>query len=258
MTETTQNQIDQELHQPLLQYAKLGTMKESLQKKIACRLWGCSRGLPKGYQSGIATYFSNFQKEINLWSSPKKQNLAIDTYADFLDLVEHLTAHKDKKRNSQEILRFFPIIKTGLPTTGKVGHVDTEISLAARYQFTTQEEVDNAMELTVGLWLMIYLGPSDPNIFLGLGRSHAQWPQSMTLEQFLTTNFTTAPGPTISRSAQFSKDLTARNLDRIGGFQIMWTSSLTNHLTFNDDAMTIVLYHFASVLSLHEGNDKQQ
>lgn len=193
-----------------------------------------------------------------MWSSPKKQNLVIDTYADFLDLVEHLTAHKDKRRDSEEILRFFPVIETKLQASGKVGRIDTKVPLAVRYKSTTQEEVDNAIELTIGLWLMIYLGPSDPDIFLGLGRSHAKWPQNATLEQFLTTNFTTAPGPTVSKDAQFSRDLTARNLDRIGGFQIMWTSSLRNHLTFDDDTMTVVLYHFASVLNLHKKKDGRQ
>ncbi|KKY19555.1 hypothetical protein UCDDS831_g05214 [Diplodia seriata] len=127
-----------------------------------------------------------------------------------------------------------------------------------RYQFTTQEEVDNAIELTVGLWLMIYMGPSNSDIFLGVGRWHIDWPNHMSLIQVLDTNFETSPLPPVVRGEQFPKDLCVYNLERIGGFQIMWTSSLKNHLAFDEETMTIVLYHFATVLDLHEKNDEQR
>lgn len=247
---------DQELNQPLLRYAKNGAIKESLQNKIACRLWDSPHGISEKHKAGLTTYFAHFQKEINLWSAPK-QDIAIDTYNDFLDLVRHLTTHKDKVRGSPEILEFFPEIKTRGLSSSKVSAGDSSIPLATRYRSTTQEEVDNAIKLTIGLWLMIYLGPSNPHIFLGIGRWHIEWPHDMSLKQAIAMNFDKASQPAVLKGTQFPKDLNVHNLERIGGFQIMWTSSLKNHLAFNDETMTIVLYHFSSILSLHESNSEQ-
>lgn len=248
--------LDAELNKPLLHYADNGTIEQSLQTKIANRLWGAENLTNEKHKASLATYFAHFQTEINLWSAPR-QDVAIETYNDFLDLVAHLTVHKDKSRSSTEILKFFPPIESENFKMQGRRSCKIDLPLSERYEFTTQMKVDNAIELTLGLWLMVFMGPTSPSIFLGLGRWHSNWPNDTSLTEMLEKNFEKTLQRQDSKQTQFPKELTAHNLERIGGFRIMWTSSLKNHLAFDENSWTIVLYHFAGALRLHECQENQ-
>ena len=68
-----------------------------------------------------------------------------------------------------------------------------------------------------------------------------------TLESFLLDRF--RPQRTLSHEAvKLEKTFTARNLDRIAGIQIVWTSNLADHLQMIDDDTRVVIFHYASFL----------
>lgn len=247
--------IDLELDQPLLRYSEDGTIAKSLQAKIASQLFGTSVCTSEKYRTGLETYFAHFQKELNLWSATQ-QDIAIDTINDFLELVDHLIKYKDSPRDSAEVLAFFPTIDSGA-VEGQVRKVgDTKIALAKRYPYTTRKAANNALELAVGLWLMVYMGPSDSNIFVG--RSHLKWPTGSALNDVVLEAFPKIPQHVAVKGCNFRQGLNAYNLERIGGFQIKWTSSFKDHLALDEDTGTIVLYHLATVLSLRKQEEGQK
>ena len=62
----------------------------------------------------------------------------------------------------------------------------------------------------------------------------------------------TQPVPVSSRWPQ---SLTLYNLERIGGFEIVWTDHLADHLFLDEDLGTIKVYHHAYVLQCHQSGN---
>ncbi|KAH7062213.1 hypothetical protein B0J12DRAFT_230244 [Macrophomina phaseolina] len=159
------------------------------------------------------------------------QDIAIDTINDFLELVDHLIKYKDSPRDSPEVLAFFPTIDSGA-VEGQMRKVgDTKIALAKRYPYTTRKAANNALELA--------------------------WPTGSALNDVVLEAFPKTPQHVAVKGCSFRQDLNAYNLERIGGFQIKWTSSFKDHLALDEDTGTIVLYHFATVLRLRKQEEGQ-
>lgn len=238
---------DADLDQFLLPLVGSIELPESLQEKIVTRFWhhqspsAASRFQPQRYTA----YFDYFKCECYNWRASGKP-VAIDTYRDLLDLVDHLRANRMESRSSSKILAFFPPIQLSLQPRLSQQLTNPLQPLATRHPACSKDGASNAIDLTVSLWLMITVG------FLGAVmapvRSSVEWPQDKSLDDFINATFRSENSAKEQKLARWSKMLNAYNLNRIGGFTIHWTSNLADHLLFDDDLEIIYLYHHASVL----------
>ncbi|KAL8724090.1 MAG: hypothetical protein Q9166_008141 [cf. Caloplaca sp. 2 TL-2023] len=60
------------------------------------------------------------------------------------------------------------------------------------------------------------------------------------------------PPPSYMDNVKLPQSFTAANLEKIGGMQVLWTNSLTNHLLLQDDDTKVMLFHHVSALRLQQ------
>ena len=219
-------------------------LDERLRDHITRSLWSNQQHL------NSAAYFQYFQEECETWrlsGSP----VTIQTYHDFLDLVEHLKRTRSQKRSALAVLDFFPPLTTDDEKTSTPSLVDE--SASAQLQLPLRHRVPhcdlasttNSIFLTVRLWLMLNVG-SSTILSLFPGKSSPEWVEDQSLDEFIESCFPTSEwGPRLS---QWPFSLNAYNLERVGGFELVWTDHLADHLYLNEDLGTISIYHHVQVL----------
>lgn len=105
------------------------------------------------------------------------------------------------------------------------------------------QAVDNTIDLCASVLLMTEIGKSQ----IGLSaRTPVRW-DGDSLKAALAEYFT--PQKTLDvDSPKLEKLFTARNLSRVGGLHIIWTTNLADHLRFIDDSHSVFVFHCASFL----------
>ena len=193
-------------------------------------------------------YFQYFRLECDTWIRSGVA-VTIETYGDLLSLIEHLKRHRDAPRNSAPILDFFPLV---LPISKEqpsfvqdTNRENLHLPLKDRYPYCNITSAQNSIFLAVRLWVMLNVGSSTINTFVA-GRTNLEWPEGQSLDDFIKTSFPASDlGPKLS---QWPISLNIRSLERIGGFNIIWTDHLADHLYLNEDLDTINVYHHVQVL----------
>jgi hypothetical protein len=178
--------------------------KERLDREGLCdlldRVWGLD------INSNVlqpAAYLQHYRRMHNMLDGSIISIPDLQTLIDILNAIKmdrHLPLHQ---------------IKEDLKSTGSRWIVARDSEQAA----------SKAIEFSVQLWLMVQPGPE---IHLD---SH------LTLEEIVAQSFenpSTAPPLTMNTSQheRLSPDFGAKNLIRIGGIEIIWTSFLSEHLLF--------------------------
>jgi hypothetical protein len=107
----------------------------------------------------------------------------------------------------------------------------------------------DSINLAVRLLLMIPIGP-----FLGSGitlrnETYLSWREG-TITELVSTTF--SPQTQIQERVKLEKVFNARNLKRIAGMEIRWTSNLADHLRMRDEDTAVELFHCASFLKFHQ------
>ena len=193
-------------------------------------------------------YYQYFQLECETWMRGGAA-VAIETYRDLLDLIEHLKSNRTLPRNSPLILNFFPPVQTSKEKPPDVvegdSNEDLRLPLRERKCCCEPTSAENSIFLAVRLWLMLNVGSATTNTFVP-GRSNLEWPEHTSLDDFLKSCFPESNlGPKLS---QWPSSLNAFTLERIGGFKIVWTDHLADHLYLNEDMDAISVYHHVQVL----------
>ncbi|KAI9785282.1 MAG: hypothetical protein M1816_000468 [Peltula sp. TS41687] len=231
-------------------------LPESLQRKIVTRLWH--------YQSPLAAsrfqlqryiaYFDYFKCECYNWRVSGKP-VAIETYRDFLDLVDHLRVNHMEPRSSPRVLEFFPpSTQVSLQSRPSQQTIDFLQPLATRYQSCSADSASNAIDLTIRLWLMIAVGSL--GAIMSPATSSVEWSRRKSLDDFISATFDPNQPSKEQKLERWPKTLNVYGLARIGGFTIHWTSNLADHLLFDDDLGYIYLYHHASILEGHRNESE--
>jgi hypothetical protein len=108
------------------------------------------------------------------------------------------------------------------------------------------------IDLAVRLWLMVDVG----ELLHGFvpGQKSLRWEQGV-LKDLLVNHFS-SPVAMPMRVVRVKLDrlFTARNLERIAGLQIIWTSNVLDHLRLMVDDTRIAIYHHASCLEHLKNN----
>ena len=209
-----------------------------------------------------AVYFQYFTEECEAWRLSGSA-VVLQTYQDFLDMVEHLKQTRKEKRSAPAVLDFFPPLRTTddekTPTPSSLEENSTgQRNLSLKRRFTSCDAISasNSIFLTVRLWLMINVGSS--SIFtVTPGRSSPEWTEDQSLDDFIDSCFPASEwGPRLS---QWPFSLNVYNLERVGGFELVWTDHLADHLYLNEDLGTINIYPHVQVLrGLLQANSPDQ
>ena len=240
-----------DLNQLLLPYSPVTpeSIDRNLRSHIISSLWTEPQDVDK-----YTAYFHFFAQECDAWRL-NGLPVAIDTYRDFLDLVQHLRTHHDDSKCSPDIMNFFPPLPPQQDTpapTPRAALTDDQraLPLVRRYTHCSKDSALNAIYLTVRLWLM--LRPGSPELTGHQAKSTLEWKESESLDDFIHKSIPKAALGTIQERNLWQKPLNLYTLDRIGGFDIIWTNNLADHLYLDEDVgSTIHLYHHASVLESH-------
>ena len=221
------------LDEVLIPEDEIPTLSTPLQKEIIGSFWPQNSGNSCQRQEA---YFSYFRSELEAWRL-SGSCIAIQTYRELLSLVKHLKSTSNKRRDSYAVLRFFQ----------RPRQRDARVQSIGR-----SSGIENAVDLAVRLWLMLHVGYDSPALFPG--RSRLVWEKAETLNEFVQKCFprrVNGAGPKIEKAVTtVPTGLNVYNLEHIGGFEIVWTDHLADHLCFNDDLGTISLFHHTSVLQM--------
>ena len=220
------------------------TLSIPLQHEIVRSLWPNIPLEMVQYEQGRqAAYFWYFRSELDAWrlsGSP----VAIHSYKDLLGLVRHLRSTKNIPRDSELVSEYFQQSRLhGAGNAQSVHHRDVSIN--------------NALDLAIRLWLMLYVGCDSAVLYPG--RSRLVWGKSETLNDFVQKCFPARVLDTRPKNEEgpllVPAGMNIHSLKRVGGFDIVWTDHLADHLLLNDDLGTISLFHHASLLQMILGGD---
>ena len=156
-------------------------------------------------------------------------NLLIPTHRDIVDIIDLIRDSTLRRENISHTLQ-------------------VKLSNRSSQQFIDREKsVCEAIDLAVRLWLLIDIG--DMRHCFVPGQIPLRW-ESGLLKDLLHQEFNR---PTILNPERVKLDplFSARNLERLAGLKISWTSNLADHLRLMDDDTKVALFHHASALRHH-------
>lgn len=114
----------------------------------------------------------------------------------------------------------------------------------------TAADINDAIDLCASLATMTEVKLDSKSGGL-TGRHVIQWTEG-SLRQALASHFVPQTRLDHSGNSKLGKQFTARNLVRIGGIKVKWTTCLTNHLRLVDDDQVVFIFHCVSFLQLQE------
>ena len=110
--------------------------------------------------------------------------------------------------------------------------------------------IQDSINLAVRLLVMMPTG-----VFITRGRSvtvsgdtKLNWNEG-TITDLITNEL--APENHMREAVKLEKIFNARNIERIAGIEIRWTSNLADHMRMRDDDTAAEIFHYASFLELH-------
>jgi hypothetical protein len=98
---------------------------------------------------------------------------------------------------------------------------------------------------------MIPIGPflaTDGMITLS-GETYLLWKEG-TMTEFVSGIF--SPQTFVKERVKLGKGFNVRNLKRIAGIEIRWTSNLADHLRMREDDTAVEIFHYVSLLRFHQ------
>jgi hypothetical protein len=214
----------------------LSTLDESLQGSfltantkhtILNQLWGLNQGQALLYRnsSQYGPYFAYYKEQCSLALHDGGRHLSARTHRDI-----------------DNIVRYF---KEPL-TRGDIKNKLREKLTQSRPE-NEDEILDGSIDLGARLWLMMDFGDLS---YAFSGRQQLEWTDG-TLQDFLKHYFS-VDRVLSSEGVKLQKLFNARNLTRIAGIEISWTTNLADHLRMNDEDKKVAIFHHVSFLELHK------
>ncbi len=206
------------------------TPDDDLQRGIASKMWEFKlEDVPRCYSPvNLEAYFRYYTHQADFFLHDAGRHVVVRTHDHILRLAEML-------RQDFDLVEAQDITRTQIfPGEG----------------IDQYEALNASMHLAIRLLLMIEIGTT-PNGFSHTDPKH--W-KSGKISQVLSDQF--APPASISDRVRLERMFTARNLERIAGMRIKWTSNLADHLWVvdaeNEDRLVVHIFHHASFLVLQK------
>jgi hypothetical protein len=120
--------------------------------------------------------------------------------------------------------------------------------LSAPMEAGAEDALSDVIDLAAGILSMTRIGSFRQ--IIGPSRTTLQWKDEESLMGFLSREFRMSPWDVRAmESVKLERLFTARNLERIAGMEIMWTSNLADHLRLLDDDRRVAIFHHAHFLN---------
>ncbi|KAM5383507.1 hypothetical protein ACJZ2D_001956 [Fusarium nematophilum] len=194
----------------------------SMRQKIVATLWETSEHLEDyASQHDMSSYFEYYTKQAQRFLLDGGRHVCVKTHSDVVQIAQKILTESTRDDLYQEI--------TSQTTSNDVS--------------SKVDAIDNTIDLCASLLLMAEIGQSQ----IGLsGRTPIHW-DGKSLKIALAEHFT--PQRTLhADNPKFGKLFTGRNLSRISGLQIIWTTNLADHLRLIDDDQAVFIFHCTSFL----------
>ncbi|KAI9796346.1 MAG: hypothetical protein M1833_006351 [Piccolia ochrophora] len=117
---------------------------------------------------------------------------------------------------------------------------DVRQALSNSVASRSEKVLEDAVALAANLWLMMDVH---------------DWEGDQALQDFICARLLSAP--VLTDSFRLPKAFNARNLGKVAGMDIFWTSDLTQHLTLRNDDTKVALFHHVSLLELHHASESK-
>jgi len=141
-----------------------------------------------------------------------------------------------------EVLEIVHAIRARIP------RVDIKKKLSIKYDQVADAQLENAIDLALRLLLMTDVGHVE-NAYTG--RECLTW-QEESIDELVSGIF--GGEPKLNYDAiKLDAGFTALSLERIGGFDVMLTTNLADHLKWREDLKTVTIFHYATFLQHHKG-----
>jgi hypothetical protein len=164
-------------------------------------------------------------------------------------VVEDSPAHLIPETH-KEIVALLSLFKSPEATRDSIENVLRE-RLAGQEPEDQEEIVKNWVTFAVRLLLMIPTGPLftvNRSITIN-GETRLNWKDG-TLQDLVVKELVCQP--VLEESVKLEKIFNARNLERIAGIHVRWTSNIADHLRMRDDDTAVEIFHYASFLRFHQ------
>lgn len=209
----------------------LDTVTRAPQREVSYLFWGDSSEQLERVRSldgNLTPYWSFYKEACTHALHDGGRHIAIRTHADVVEIAAQLQAGLTKSEIKD-------IIRKKLTSQ----HQDEE------------EILENSVNLVSSLLLMVHFGTFSYGFS---GRKALQWEEG-SLRQHVAHYFGAPPVLSHER-VKLEKNLTAVNLDRIAGLEIIWTDNLIDHLRMSDDDTKVHIFHHAAFLECQQHSDK--
>jgi len=206
-------------------------------------------------REAIINQFSAFSNSTESDTQSRPHNLSWDTYFDFyVDQCQYFLARHGifvTVRTHQDIVDLFLDFHRGLDRQG------IKASLSKRLQHDNTNPapsvpdsvLNSTIDLAARLFLMMWVGDVPQSIASSKG---LQWTQG-TITQFVRQRFDVPPCLSCD-GVKLPRLFNARNLMRIGGLKLAWTTKLEDHLRVVDDDEKVKIFCHPSFLMLHRNS----
>lgn len=186
-------------------------------------LWGStSSGTKSNRISDFDAYFAYYRRQCTTAFHDNGRHISIKTHRDIIHLADEVKSNRIRGKIWERLRSKDP----GPQLMNK-----TEI-------------VDNSIDLTVRVLLMMDIGELK---FGFRGQAPLLW-TTWSLKDWIHNHFDKSR-QLDSTGVRLEKLFNARNLQRIGGFEIQWTDNLADHLRIiNEGGNRVAIFHHASFL----------
>ncbi len=203
-----------------MQYFPLST---TTKYQIIKQLWDTAQSLVqfRNCQNQCDEYFRYYSEQCRLALHDGGQHISLRTHQGIVDIVCHLKQSLTREEVIENLRS-----RLSDPEHDNAGEI-----------------LNNSIDLAVRLLLMVEVGGLQYGIS---GHTPLRWMEG-TLRDFVHQRFD-QPLVLGRERMKLGKIFTARNLQRIAGIQIVWTTNLADHLRMRDDDTRVAIFHYASFL----------
>ncbi|KAL2062608.1 hypothetical protein VTL71DRAFT_5680 [Oculimacula yallundae] len=203
-----------------------------IKSNLVNELWGCNLTARDFQENPFReeSYFQYLADQVRLVHKISGQHAIIRTFRQIVDVVNQFRAGSTYVDIATEL-------RTRLPVPNPPD---------------SENLVEDAIGLVVRLWLMIHTGRMRRGVMMG--HSTLIWNGGVLSD---VTDGTFQHQIILTDSVKLQRYFTARNLERMVGVTIKWTSNIADHLRLTEDGFTAVLniFHYASFLEYHQTCD---
>lgn len=181
-------------------------------------------------EADLDAYFDCYSRQCHAFLAQRGRFIAIRTHQDVASIISDFVGNLDRQEIRASLLK-------------RLQHIDHVFIPTPNI---SDDMLDRAIDLAARLFLMIKIGSVPHSITNGVP---LQWNHG-TIRQFTLQQFDIPPVLSCN-GVKLPKLFNARNLERIGGIRIRWTSDLTEHLRMVDDDERVAIFGHPTFLMLH-------